>query len=69
MLIAQLASAIASHEGWFKPASLAERNCNPGNLRASFLRRSKAAGFVEFLSREEALQLCATRSPRTWRGA
>lgn len=55
MLIGQLGSAIAAMEGWFKRGSRAKRNNNPGNLRASFLRRPKDGGFVVFKSREEGI--------------
>lgn len=44
-----LANAIAQFEGWLVPGSLAQRNNNPGNLRASSLAvGTDANGFAIF---------------------
>lgn len=54
--IQNLASAIATKEGWFATANdIPKEDNNPGDLRASPLDRTKPLGFVKFNSPQEGI--------------
>lgn len=50
--LVQLGLAIASYEGWDVAGSVAQRNKNPGNLRASWLKEGVDKNFAFFFDAE-----------------